>query len=245
MGEEHGRFEAMALSHVLGGLADGDATAFRGHLRDCPACRARVAELRALSSDLDAAERDERRRRAAARRREGAPAGSPQAMEEPRTHRRAGRLAIGALALASLPLAFWNLHLREASDAYFLVAEERATTIEALATGTIVEVVGPAGERGRIALDAARIAVVLVDVGPLGSDERLVAWRGPGDVGEGTAWEREVLAVGPEPDVGVSRVIVRDGAERFVVTRERGLLGAAPSGTVIAEVVMPMDPSGP
>lgn len=244
MGEEHGRFEAMALSHVIGGLADGDATAFRDHLRDCSACRARVAELRALSSDLDAAERDERRRRAAARRREDVPAGSGEGTEGHRSRRRAGRLAVAAMALASLPLAFWNLHLRSASDAYFLVAEERATTIEALATGTIVEVVGPDGERGRIALDVARIAVVLVDVGPLGSDERLVAWLGAAEVDGGTVWEREVLAVGPELEVGVSRVVARGGAERFVVSREQGLLGAAPGGTVIAEVIFEPDPSG-
>lgn len=241
MGEGHERFEALALSHVLGGLADGEASDLRDHLRGCTACRARVAELRALSSDLDAAERDERRRRAAARRR---PDAAPDAADEgggagwARPSRRSARALLVVLALASLPLAFWNLHLRSAADVYFATAEERAATLETFATGRVVEVVGPQGERGRIAIDAARIAIVLVGVGPLGSDERLVAWlEVPGPDGR-RALERQILAIGPETEVGVSTLLARGSAERLVVSRERGLLGAEPSGPLLVQVAL-------
>lgn len=242
MGEDHERFEALALSHVLGGLPDGDASDLRDHLRACPACRARVAELRELSSDLDAAERDERRRRAAARRRREdakgtAPDGGPLGAGDGGVGRpsRLRRAVLVVLALATLPLVFWNLHLRSAADAYFATAEERAATLEAFATGRTVEVAGPAGERGRIAIDAARVAIVLVGVGPLGSDERLVAWlEGPG--GDGMpAFERHVLAIGPVPEVGVSTLLARGSAERLVLSRERGLLGDAPVGAAIVD----------
>ncbi|MFP4235713.1 MAG: zf-HC2 domain-containing protein, partial [Nitriliruptoraceae bacterium] len=66
MGEAHTRFESLAVGHVLGGLRPEQAREFRQHLRSCEGCRARVAELEQIASELAAAEREERAQRARA-----------------------------------------------------------------------------------------------------------------------------------------------------------------------------------
>ena len=58
---EHDRYERMAVGHVLGGLDEVDAAAFRAHLLECADCRKRVNELRGIASDLARTEREERR----------------------------------------------------------------------------------------------------------------------------------------------------------------------------------------
>ena len=63
-GDAHHHFEQLAVAHVLGGLDQTDARMFRSHLLECPDCRARVGELRAIAHDLADVERDERRSRA-------------------------------------------------------------------------------------------------------------------------------------------------------------------------------------
>ena len=63
-GDAHHHFEQLAVAHVLGGLDETDARVFRSHLLECPDCRARVGELRAIAHDLADVERDERRSRA-------------------------------------------------------------------------------------------------------------------------------------------------------------------------------------
>jgi anti-sigma factor RsiW len=60
MADEHRRFEHLAVGHVLGGLDPVDAAEFRVHLTGCRDCRRRVAELRAIATDMAAAEREER-----------------------------------------------------------------------------------------------------------------------------------------------------------------------------------------
>lgn len=50
----------MAVAHVLGGLDDERGRLFRAHLLDCPDCRARVGELRAIASNLAGVERHAR-----------------------------------------------------------------------------------------------------------------------------------------------------------------------------------------
>lgn len=253
MVDGHERFEALALGHALGGLDAAEAGALRTHLRACVACRARVAELRDLASDLDAAARDERRRGIASRRRPTA-ASEPESDEDrPHVARRRGRMLVVVLAAASLPLAFWNLHLRSAAATYFGAAEDRGAVIELVAGPASVAVGGLGAMTGRIAVDAARVAVVLLDVGPLDSDERLVAWLAvPGAAqadaagadapapGSEVAWVRHVLAVGPATEVAVSTLIDRGVAVRLRVTRERGLLGAAPSGATLVDVDLAM-----
>ena len=45
-----------------------------------------------------------------------------------------------------------------------------------------------------------------------------------------------MLAVGPVEELSVSALVARDGADRLVVSLERGLLGAEPAGAVVVEL---------
>lgn len=224
--DRHARFEQFALSHVLGGLERGDADEFRSHLRACVDCRARVAELRGISSTLDAAAREERRRAAEEPpERRDASHGAPA----PRGPSRIG--IVLASAVLVLGFAFWNLHLRTSSDAYLAVAEDRSAILRDLATGTLVDdpSFGPISARAAVA--GPRVVLVIADGGPLGSDERLVAWLFPLD---SSTEQAVVLAVGPSPTTEIAVRIERGSASTLVVTRERGLLASSgPRGVEI------------
>jgi hypothetical protein len=228
----HARFEQLALSHVLGGLARGDADEFRSHLRSCVDCRARVAELRGISSSLDAAAREERRRAADGRvpeRRDPAPS-APQ-----RGARKVGVVVVSMIVV--LAFAFWNLHLRTSADAYLEAAEERSAILKDLAVGRLLD--DPSFElvAARVAVAGPRVILIIADGGPLGSDERLVAWLEP--LGASTA-VATVLAVGPTPVTEVAVRIDRGSASQLVVTRERGLLSSSgPRGTELVRVALP------
>jgi hypothetical protein len=191
-----------------------------------------VAELRGISSSLDAAAREERRRAA-----EGPPPERRDAPTQP-PRRTPSRLAVLLTsALLVLGFAFWNLHLRTSADAYLAVAEDRGAILRDLATGTLVESDGLDAVAGRVALAGARVALVIADGGPLGSDERLVAWLLP--LGASTD-EAVVLAVGPRASTEVAVRIERGGSRELVVTRERGLLSSSgPRGTEVLRVALP------
>jgi len=206
--DRHARFEQLALSHVLGGLDRGDADDFRSHLRTCAPCRARVAELRGISSSLDAAAREERRR---------------------------------AVALVA-GFAFWNLHLRTTADTYRAAADDRGAILRDLATGTLVDDPSFAAWSVRLSVLGTRVALVVADGGPLGSDERLVAWLLP--LGS-TTEEVVVLAVGPRPTAEVAVRFERGAATQLVVTRERGLLSSSgPQGDELFRVPLPSTDPG-
>jgi anti-sigma factor RsiW len=229
--EPHTRYENLALSHVLGGLARHDAEDFRGHLQACAACRARVAELRGISHDLDVAARDERRRAAD---------GQPLRRQQPvaPAEQRGRRVAPALIALAIvLATSFWNLHLRTTASAYLAVAEERAAILRDLSAGELVADRALTTHSARVAVTGSRVVLVMTDGGPLGSDERLVAWLEPLGV---TPVDRVVLAVGPRPDPEVAIRLDRGAAATLVVTRERGMLSSSgPRGTVLFRVALP------
>ncbi len=218
---------------MLGGLDRGDADDFRSHLRACGDCRARVAELRGISSSLDAAAREERRRAA-----EGPPPERRDGPVRQEARRGPSRLAVLLTStLLVLGFAFWNLHLRTSADAYLTVAEDRGAILRDLATGTLVDADGLDVVAGRVALAGSRVALVIADGGPLDSDERLVAWLLP--LGASTD-EAVVLAVGPRASTEVAIRLARGGASELVVTRERGLLSSSgPRGTVVVRVALP------
>jgi hypothetical protein len=228
----HARYEQFALSHVLGGLARADANDFRAHLRDCGHCRARVAELRGISNDLDVAAREERRRAA------DEPPGRREGPGAPVTAARgSGRLGVLLVALVVVAgFGFWNLHLRTTAETYFVAAEERAAILRDVAAGTLVGGAELAGFDARVAVTTQRIALVVADGGPLGSDERLVAWLLP--LGSSLD-ESVVLAVGPRPDSEVAVRLDRGVASELVVTRERGLLSSSgPRGVELFRVAL-------
>ena len=230
--DRHSRFEQLALSHVLGGIARHDADEFRSHLRSCADCRARVAELRGISSSLDAAAREERRRVAEGElpeRRDPAPAA---AIRGP------GRLSVVMMSLVLVAgFAFWNLHLRTSADAYLAAADDRGAILRDLAAGELVEDPSLASVSARVAVTGSRIALVIADGGPLGSDERLVAWLSP--LGSSTD-EAVILAVGPDIATEVAVRIQRGSATHLVVTRERGLLSSSgPRGAEVLRVALP------
>jgi hypothetical protein len=229
--ERHDRYAQLALSHVLGGLGRGDADDFRTHLRACQDCRARVAELRGISSTLDAAAREERRRAAdqPPERRD------PPARPEPRGPK---RLSVVLVAVTTvLAFGFWNLHLRTSADTYFAVAEERAAVLRDLAVGTLLDDPSFGPIDARIAVAGTRVVVLIADGGPLGSDERLVAWLEP--LGSSTA-EATILSVGPRSTTEVAYRIERGAATHLVVTRERGLLSSSgPRGAEVLRVRLP------
>jgi hypothetical protein len=229
--DRHDRYAQLALSHVLGGLGRGDADDFRTHLRGCEDCRARVAELRGISSTLDAAAREERRRAA-----DGPPERRAPGTGEVR--RGPGRLAVVAASLAVVLLfGFWNLHLRTSADAYFTVAEERGAILRDLGAGTLLDDPSFASVGARVGLSGTRIVLVIADGGPLGSDERLVAWLEP--LGSSTD-EAVVLSVGPRSSTEVAYRLERGSAMELVVTREVGLLSSSgPRGAEVLRVRLP------
>jgi anti-sigma factor RsiW len=229
----HARFEQLALSHVLGGIERGDADEFRTHLRACPDCRARVAELRGISSSLDAAAREERRRVV-----EGT---VPERRDpSPVAGRRRGPSALGVVLVSvalAMGFAFWNLHLRTSVDAYLAAADDRGAILRDLAIGTLVDDPSLEVVAARVAVAGPRIALVIADGGPLGSDERLVAWLTP--LGSSTD-EAVVLAVGPSATTEVAMRLHRGAATRLLVTRERGLLSSSgPRGAELLSVPLP------
>lgn len=234
--DQHARFEELALAHVLGGLARDDSDDFRSHLRSCASCRARVAELRGISSTLDAAAREERRRAAEEPPQRRDPAPTPQP-------RGPGRLAVLLLVAALVAgVGFWNLHLRTSADTYRSVAEDRGAILSDLATGRLVTTDALVPVAARVAVAGPRLAVVIADGGPLGSDERLVGWLLP--LGSSPE-EAVVLAVGPRATTEIAVRIERGGAREFVVTREQGLISSSgPRGDELFRVPLPSQDPG-
>ena len=140
-------------------------------------------------------------------------------------------------ATTVLAFGFWNLHLRTSADTYFAVAEERAAVLRDLAIGTLLDDPSLDDVDARVAVSGSRVVLLIADGGPLGSDERLVAWLEP--LGSSTA-EAVVLSVGPRSSTEVAYRIERGSATDLVVTRERGLLASSgPRGAEVLRVRLP------
>jgi hypothetical protein len=187
MSPEHHRFEELAVGHVLGGLSDDDATAFRQHLVGCRACQARVAELRDLASELAQAERQER---AALRLRTETP--TARALERPAeedARRRFLRLALVAVGLiASIGLLLWNAHLRSQNATLVDTAGLREQTLATLGSGTVVPATFAGTVTGVVATDGDAIAYSLAGLPSLGEGEWLVVWLTDPDGERPVAW---------------------------------------------------------
>jgi hypothetical protein len=112
--DEHREFEDMAVAHVVGGLSVDQGRLFRSHLLECPSCRARVGELRAIAHDLADVERDERRLRTAKRTETKAHEGEDGDAAVAATPRLSGRatLLMAAGLTILMALSAWNFVLR-------------------------------------------------------------------------------------------------------------------------------------
>ena len=155
-----------------------------------------------------------------------------------RPSRGPGRLSVVLMSLALIAgFAFWNLHLRTSADAYLAAADDRGAILRDLATGELVDDPSLAAVSARVAVTGSRIALVIADGGPLGSDERLVAWLSP--IGSSTD-EAVILAVGPDIATEVAVRIQLGSATHLIVTRERGLLSSSgPRGAEVLRIALP------
>jgi hypothetical protein len=237
MDDGHERYRQLAVSHVLGGLDPDDAAAFRSHLQGCRDCRARVAELRGIASDLERAERDERARATVQTevvRRQ--PEGEPEATEAgeptgPRIGVRQVTIAAVIVMVLAGAMAFWNLHLRTTNAVVVTVAEQHADTLEVLAAGTPVDVEAEHPVRGLAAVDGERVALTLTGVEAT-EGARLVAWlRDGADVTPVAELQRREVGEG-----SVALVVEDRDADVLEITVERGELGQRARGEQVASV---------
>jgi anti-sigma-K factor RskA len=237
MDDGHERYRQLAVSHVLGGLDPDDAAAFRSHLQGCRDCRARVAELRGIASDLERAERDERARATVQTevvRRQ--PEGEPEATEAgeptgPRIGVRQVTIAAVIVMVLAGAMAFWNLHLRTTNAVVVTVAEQHADTLEVLAAGTPVDVEAEHPVRGLAAVDGERVALTLTGVEAT-DGARLVAWlRDGADVTPVAELQRREVGEG-----SVALVVDDRDADALEITVERGELGQRARGEQVASV---------
>lgn len=226
-GDGHGRFEELAVGHVLGGLPTREAAVFRSHLLECRECRRHVAELRDIAADLAQAEREERRRAATkieVARRQGPEDDDvePPWWRGPIVMATAGVLVVVLL----LGLLVWNYHLRQGNRELLTTTTEREQVIETLAGGELVDVDLYKGVRGVVAVTGDGVAVSLVGI-PEVAGEQVVVWLLDDD--DGAVWRHPVT-----PSAG--RLALherRRGADWLVVSQQAGPLGEGPTGDVL------------
>lgn len=175
--EHDERWDQLALGHVLGGLPDVDASAFRGHLAGCSQCRARVAELRSMASDLAAAEREERAtqrlRTQIESRREVPPSQEDDTSER---WRRRAVVVGGVVLLLVVALSLWNAHLRSQNSMLRTIAESHARTLTDLGAGTSVPAQTSGDVTGVVGVNGDNVAYSLAGLPELATGERLVVW---------------------------------------------------------------------
>lgn len=241
--DAHRRYEEMAVAHVMGGLDESEGRIFRSHLLDCPDCRARVGELRALAHDLADVERDERRVRAArtleTKRREHGEDGTE--LEEPERGGRPRVMTVLGVA-AILALSAWNFTLRETVAKFQQDIDhstEAAAAMEFGRPGTVLTVAE--GVRGQVKTDRDSF-VLLLD----GLDSARVYGLYLLDARDRTVFR---AAVRPSDGRLFSLIEHQEGAVRLMLTRPEGAPQADPDGATVfdAELVPPRssEPAAP
>lgn len=229
----HEHWDELALGHVLGGLPEDEASAFRGHLVDCRQCRARVAELRSMASDLMAVEREERvTRRMTETQTEARREVDEQTGTDLSGRRRwvvLGAIALGALLLGGL--SFWNAHLRVQNAQLVGLAERQERTMDVLGAGTPVPAQTSGAVTGVVAVDGDRVAYALAGLPVPEGGERLVVWLEVGG-------ELESRAVHTPAQIEPGRLassLVATGATRLLVTVESIMVPEQPAGTPLVD----------
>ncbi len=229
---EHEDYEAMAVSHVLGGLRVSDASVFRLHLLECRDCRLRVAELRGIAADLAEAERDallEEHGGQQDRRADDVARDEPFIVLSP-----AARRALLAFLLVSvLGLSYWNYHLRRVNAIQSEVLDVRGQVVEVLTMGELVPVT-ESGLKVTVGTGYGYVAMSAMDIPAMQRDERLIVWLlGPRDRVRAMSLSDAQL---PDGTLLVHEPI--EGATRLVVSIESFPLDdgqRAPTGDILAE----------
>lgn len=236
MSQEHERWEALAVSHVLGGLDQDAASTFRRHLVGCAQCKAQVAELRDLAGSLEDAARDERAVQALqtrARREITAEDDLPEA--EPTGVPVRVLVAVGLVVLALVLLVTHNLHLQNRAAALDDRAERQAAVLSGLASGLAMDAVFSEGTSGIVVADGRRVSWTISELPVPTSEQRLVVWL----LQPETAAKRVTLAAAQVPDGEVIGTTRDDGLHQLVVTLEQvtetGDLPGEPTGTRYVE----------
>lgn len=229
----HERWDALALGHVLGGLPDADASEFRGHLVGCRQCRARVAELRSLASDLVAVEQEERvtqriRTQTESRRETSDPA------DEVTGGQRRSLFLIGVVVAAVLlgGLSFWNSHLRAQQQELMDLVELQERTIAVLGAGSVVAArTSSESVTGVVAVDGDRVAYSLAGLPIPSSGQVLVVW-----LEVDGAWESRAVHTPRQVDEGrLASTLAAVDASRMMVTVESAAVPEAPGDAPILE----------
>lgn len=230
----HEHWDELALGHVLGGLPQGEASAFRGHLVDCRQCRARVAELRSMASDLVAVEREERVAQRTETETQTEARREIDADAEPhRSERRRwtilAAIVVGALVLGGL--SFWNAHLRAQNDQLVALAEVQERTIDVLGAGTVVPAQTSGGVTGVVAVDGDRVAYALSGLPVPEAGERLVVWL---EV-DGELESRAVYTPAQIQPGRLASWLLATSASRLVVTVESIMVPGEPTSQPVVE----------
>jgi hypothetical protein len=229
MAPGHERYEQLAVGHVLGGLAAADASDFRDHLLGCRPCRARVAELRDLASDLAVAEREER---AALRLKTETPTRRELPEFEPAPARRAARVVAVVLTVVLVSVfAVWNAHLRTQNMTLLRNAELREQTLAALGSGEALPTRFRQGVDGVVVADGDRIAYSFTDLPVPAAAERLVVWL----VTDGKPQIASVHTARQLLERRLASTIGDRSASRFLVSVEPWPLPTDPTGVVLVE----------
>lgn len=244
MGDDHDRYDELAVGHVLGGLDASDAARFRSHLVSCRACRARVAELRSIADDLVAAEREELdlaavRTEVARREHDDAEVVPPPPAQ--RLTIRHVTIAVVIVAVLGAAMAVWNLNLRAVAGGYRDAATARGETLEELATGVPVVADLADGLEATVVVDGDDVAFTLVGIPPMEPDDVLVAWLVDAD----DAAEAVLVAPAAQVDGDASAGRTEDrGASVLVISLERGAPGQRPSGVELLRAELRRSPDG-
>lgn len=227
------RWDELALGHVLGGLADPDASDFRGHLAGCGQCRARVAELRSMASDLAAAEREERASHRLRTQTESRREVEEETESSPDRLRRRAVVAVSVIALVLVVLSLWNAHLRSQNAALRDVASSHARTLTSIGAGTVVPVQTSGSVTGVVSVDGDRIAWSLGSLPTPAPGERLVVWVRDDDGIE------DVAVYTPDQieseDGRLASTVTVPDASRLVITVEAVVVPGQPVGPVVVE----------
>lgn len=237
MGADHDRYEALAVSHVLGGLDESTAADFREHLLRCRRCRRRVAELRDMAVDLERAARDEQSQLQLKTAVDELDLDEPVTADLPGGFGRgAGIVVLGVLLGVVLGLLFWNFNLRTTTRTLVETAEIREEVLSELATGTPVDATLRDGVAARIVVDEQDVTVSLAEVPALDPGQVLVVWLGSGEL----AAER-VLGAGDVIEGRAAFNLEDTAATRLVVSVESGPSGERPTGRRLVEAELRAD----